>query len=393
MTLPLEMLVSEYCEANHPNYINKREKSINPAYENIDGDYYCPLTENEHRIFVLTESMMLNTGIKLKYTTEDLKQRVDAKSHKFIDWGDPYGHPSIANNEAVYSAGYLYQRNGYLEVILISGRYNQELTNNQKRILEFYLTNKFIKAYGNQDIIFYDYDKQHSSFFSKTLKGNHNYWHTHKNDYITKRYYRLNNKYYKASSFVNIQADNGAIPIHIAAIEGNDAILEELIKHGTDVNYQDELGDTALHHAVRVNEPEIVRQLLAARANVNLQNKDGKTALQQAILEGNLEVFGTLSPTNNIDIEIKNEEGKDLYNSQSVALYELKKENQLLQKRNQELRLELEALKQKNIPSQSLELSPKNKQPTTPVQLFTEGPAGANKQKYEFREQRQQAVI
>ncbi|QIL85688.1 hypothetical protein G7083_07355 [Vibrio sp. HDW18] len=154
----IKSLIPRNCKFQYPLYLRDNERFINPAYENLDQELNCPLPVGEHRIFVLTVSMMLNTGMKNHYN----KDLINSFSNsQYIDWSERYSHPSIANGEPVYYAGYLHQREEHLEVIRISGHYEQSLNEKQAFLLELYLSLKFSEAYGMQEVKFYEpYDKE-----------------------------------------------------------------------------------------------------------------------------------------------------------------------------------------------------------------------------------------
>ena len=72
----------------------------------------------------------------------------------------------------------------------------------------------------------------------------------------------------------------GNFPFHIAASNGQTAVLEVLIRHTTDsVNLQNAAGNTCLHLAVIHNKVEIVNYLMNCQGiDPGLRNEDNKTA-------------------------------------------------------------------------------------------------------------------
>ena len=60
---------------------------------------------------------------------------------------------------------------------------------------------------------------------------------------------------------VNIKSSSGATPLKMGAVMGNEAIVRELLKHGTDINAQDYYG-TALDWANRLHRTGIAKLLV-----------------------------------------------------------------------------------------------------------------------------------
>ena len=72
-----------------------------------------------------------------------------------------------------------------------------------------------------------------------------------------------------------------------AAMNGDAASLQRLLKSGADVNERGAFGTPALHWRVRVDDLAGAKQLLAAGADVNATTERGVTALGLAIANGN----------------------------------------------------------------------------------------------------------
>jgi hypothetical protein len=162
-----------------PKYCYPDENCINPGYQESTSVQY-PLHANEKRIWVLRSDFILATGVKNAYEKEygykGFKQSFSETLHSFVNWKDRYGHPSLTLPEGDYDgsafyAGYICQREGYLQVYLVSGRFERDdLNEEQIRILEAYIAAQFQTVYGHQDIVF-DYGNSnipsyHAAFFS-----------------------------------------------------------------------------------------------------------------------------------------------------------------------------------------------------------------------------------
>lgn len=151
-------------------YLYEHEKAnYNPAFENIsEEDFYCPLRRNEKRIFSLRGDFILATGMKNVSSRlgnkpfEIYPDYIQNSLETYLDVNDRYGHPSLAMAEgeydgSVFYGGWLAKRDGYLQVYLISGRFNQQLSEEQQTLIESYIAKKLIEAYGDQRIRYYDF--------------------------------------------------------------------------------------------------------------------------------------------------------------------------------------------------------------------------------------------
>jgi len=73
----------------------------------------------------------------------------------------------------------------------------------------------------------------------------------------------------------------GVTPIHWAANNGNDYLIQELCKHGItvrDLEKRDEFGSTPLHFAAMQNNDTIVQLLISSGINPTVINNDGQRA-------------------------------------------------------------------------------------------------------------------
>lgn len=91
----------------------------------------------------------------------------------------------------------------------------------------------------------------------------------------------------RAGANVSVSNRAGATPLQLAALNGNDAMLEKLVKAGADPNVAlTQYGDTALMMASRSGNVDAIRVLLDAGAQVNAKETwGGTTALMWAASE------------------------------------------------------------------------------------------------------------
>lgn len=175
----IERYIRETIPPVHKKYLYPGENCINPGYQDIQS-VNCPLQKNEKRIWALRSDFILVTGVKNAYQKEygytGFADSFSPELHRFLNWDDRYGHPSLTLAEGHYDgsafyAGYLCQREEFLQVYLVSGRFERtDLSTEQTQILEAYIASRFQTVYGNQSIVFDYGDSEmpsyHATFFS-----------------------------------------------------------------------------------------------------------------------------------------------------------------------------------------------------------------------------------
>jgi CubicO group peptidase (beta-lactamase class C family) len=70
--------------------------------------------------------------------------------------------------------------------------------------------------------------------------------------------------------------------IHMAALQGNIAVIRQHIEAGSDLNEKDAYGSTPLIIAATFGKAEVAKALIEAGADLNITNNDGGTALHAA---------------------------------------------------------------------------------------------------------------
>ena len=78
------------------------------------------------------------------------------------------------------------------------------------------------------------------------------------------------------------KAPEGFLPIHFAAMGGNEKIVKLLIASKSDVNLADDDGNTVLHFATLWGNKKVVELLIAKGADINVLDDDGLAPMDMA---------------------------------------------------------------------------------------------------------------
>uniref|UniRef100_A0A8C3T3B8 Nuclear factor NF-kappa-B p105 subunit n=1 Tax=Chelydra serpentina TaxID=8475 RepID=A0A8C3T3B8_CHESE len=111
----------------------------------------------------------------------------------------------------------------------------------------------------------------------------------------------------RAGADVSLLDRHGNSILHLAAKEGDDTILNILLKHKKTspmINHSNGEGLNVIHMAVMANSIPCLRQMIAAGADVNAQEqKSGRTALHLAVEQENISLAGSLLLEGDADVD------------------------------------------------------------------------------------------
>jgi len=93
---------------------------------------------------------------------------------------------------------------------------------------------------------------------------------------------------------VSTRDSTGRTPLHFAAYEGHEDVVELLLAHGADVNAKADNGETPLHFAARKGYTNVVKLLWLHGADVDAKDNHGDTPLDLAAVYGNSAVAEVL---------------------------------------------------------------------------------------------------
>ncbi len=110
-----------------------------------------------------------------------------------------------------------------------------------------------------------------------------------------------------------IKTPEGRTALHEAAYQGDEGLVEKVLKYKPNIEAKDKYGETPLHLAAFRGHTEVVNLLLEKGANIEAKNKFGYTALHLAAYFGELEVATAL-------IE-KEENKKEVNQNQKTPLH------------------------------------------------------------------------
>ena len=99
--------------------------------------------------------------------------------------------------------------------------------------------------------------------------------------------------------------DSVLTPLHVAAMQGHEDVVDFLLNHSCQVDALDDEHKTALHLAAEAGYAEIVEKLLDKGADVNAQTRSGDTALHAATLNSHEDVVRVLLERS-CDVTIRN---------------------------------------------------------------------------------------
>ncbi len=120
---------------------------------------------------------------------------------------------------------------------------------------------------------------------------------------------------------MNINADDGAIPIFTAISLDNTEAVKLLIKYGADVNVKEDLfGGTPIQKAALAGREDIVKLLIEAGAKINVVNYNNDTPLSGAASAGHIIVLNYLLK-HGAKVNIKDNKGQ---NALFLAVYNKK---------------------------------------------------------------------
>ncbi|WP_265036256.1 ankyrin repeat domain-containing protein [Wolbachia endosymbiont (group A) of Anomoia purmunda] len=137
----------------------------------------------------------------------------------------------------------------------------------------------------------------------------------------------------KLKEVINAKDEDRGVPLHNAALSGDERIVKLLREKGADVNIRDKGKFTPLHLEALNGHIGVVSELLKkGEIGVNAQTTKGNTPLHLAAEKANLEVVKALI-ARNAKVDVKNEEGKvvsDLAHEKN----HLEVENYIIQNQN-----------------------------------------------------------
>jgi hypothetical protein len=111
---------------------------------------------------------------------------------------------------------------------------------------------------------------------------------------------------------INFQNSNKNSYLHLAVINQNLDLINELINKGIDMNLQNEDGNTALHLAYKIDNKNIIETLINNNINTNIKNNNGELAIN--IKPEKIYTLNSNSSSNNV-YESVNNSGFDSSNS------------------------------------------------------------------------------
>ena len=94
-------------------------------------------------------------------------------------------------------------------------------------------------------------------------------------------------KHVRKHSLIHKQDRDGDTVLSIAALNGQTAVIDYLVKNGIEIDRTNKLGDTVFDHAIKLDD-KVKLTLLHHGANINHTGADGRTPLINAVLSDDL---------------------------------------------------------------------------------------------------------
>ena len=104
--------------------------------------------------------------------------------------------------------------------------------------------------------------------------------------------------------------NNGTSPLHIAASEGHDAVVEELLSYGVNVNQTKNDGTSPLYQPAWKGYVGVVTALLNHHADINLAMRDGDCPLHAAARWDQTAVVAILLDNKSVNVNQTNNKGQ-----------------------------------------------------------------------------------
>lgn len=122
----------------------------------------------------------------------------------------------------------------------------------------------------------------------------------------TKKWLEEQSKIYKFDkNDINSSNANGIAAIHIAALNGREDIIEDLVLAGANVNDRDLIkGETPLFYGIQ--DKRVVEKLIELEADINIIDFNGMTPLHKASKKSNIEIIEMLLSAG-VDVNVYDE--------------------------------------------------------------------------------------
>ncbi|XP_047481784.1 ankyrin-3-like isoform X2 [Penaeus chinensis] len=104
--------------------------------------------------------------------------------------------------------------------------------------------------------------------------------------------------------------EKGLRPLHLAAWAGHAGVVRELLRRGADIRARGRDGYSAIHYAARGGFDEVLKILHENKCNMRAKTDSGQTLLHVAADNGNLKATEWIVEHTNVDLEVKNNDGK-----------------------------------------------------------------------------------
>ena len=271
---PMEYIIKQKNKKLYTELVNFKKNEIKQQRINIPKDKLSFLTSGKSNIYTFgfnTRPVGLSRGNKLGNNAfvsksssfdEDFSTGYDLAIRKFMRYPKD-DNSYLFHDDEDFTFFNAFAKNQDLKDYEINSLLNENIDKGNIKIVEYLMS-----AFTAKEI--YNYNKLHQLVTSTKPGAEKNL------DIKNKMSTNKNNNLH-------------VTPVHLACINPNEKILEEVLKNGGETEFQDNMGRKAISYAATCEGPGPLKLLIKKKCNVNDREKAGFTPIIHACRTGRYE--------------------------------------------------------------------------------------------------------